>query len=72
MPGGRGLLDSPHTGHLLARDRPIGAARVAVGDDAVGDLHACVGPLCRGARIAEVAVIGMGDDHQDAFDSVDL
>ena len=59
-------------GHLLARDAPIRSARVTVGDDAVGHRHAGVGPFRGGSRIAEVAVVGVGDDHEDAFDSVDL
>ena len=49
----------------------LGAARVAVGDDAVDDLDAGVGPRRDRTRDAEVDVVGMGHHDEDPFDSVD-
>ena len=69
---GLGLLDPAEGSHLLAGDAPVGPARITVGDDAIGHGHAGVGPFRGGSRIPEVAVVGVGDNHEDAFDSFDL
>ena len=64
--GGRSLLGLPDGRHLGTGDRPVAAARVAVRDDAVADLEAGVGPLRDRAGRAEVDVVRVGGDHQDA------
>jgi LmbE family N-acetylglucosaminyl deacetylase len=46
----------------------VGAAGVAVGDDAVGDLGAGRGPCGHRARAAEVDVVGVGEHAQGALD----
>ena len=49
----------------------LGAARVAVGDDAVGDLDAGVGHRRDRAREPEVDVVGMRGHDEDPFDAVE-
>ena len=67
---GRDLLVAAQRSHLRAWDAELRAAGVAIGHDAVGDLDAAVGPHRDRARDAEVDIIGMRHDHEDAFDSV--
>jgi hypothetical protein len=57
-------------GHLRARDPGVGAARVAVGGNAVRHVDAMVGPDRHASCGAEVDVVGMGGHHQYAFDLV--
>ncbi len=68
---GRDLLVAAQRSHLRAWDAELRAAGVAIGHDAVGDLDAAVGPHRDRARDAEVDIIGMRHDHEDAFDSVE-
>ena len=68
--GRRGLLAAAQLGDLGAAGAAVRAAGVAVGDDAVRDLAALGRPARGAARAAEVAVVGMGDDDQDAFDGI--
>ena len=66
---GRGpLLRLPDAGDLRAGDRGVEAACVAVGDNAVRHLDAGLGPRRDGSGGPEVDVVGVGGDHQDAFD----
>ena len=66
--GGRGLLGPADRRHLRARQVAVVAAGLAVGAQAVRHLDARVGPAGDGAARAEVDVVGVGGDDQDAFD----
>ena len=59
-------------GDVGAADAAVGSAGVAVGDDAVRHLATLGGPPRRAARAAEVAIVGMGDDDEDALGGVGL
>ena len=60
------LLLAADGGHLGPGDRLVRAAGVTVGDDAVGHLDAPAGPRRHRAGGAEVDVVGVGGDDQDA------
>ena len=67
-PDGRprgGLLLATDPGDLGAGDCRVESARIAVGDDAVGDLEPLTDPLGHGAGGPEIHVIGMGRDDQN-------
>jgi len=66
--GGGALLVLPDAADLLARDRRVEAARVAVGDDAVGHRDALGGPGRDRARRPEVDVVGVRHDHEGPLD----
>src|SRR5712692_8015301 len=66
--GCRGLLGVPQRRHVGAGDARVASASVAIGDDAVGDVDAGVGPARDRAGRAEVHVVRMGGDDQDAAD----
>ena len=50
--------------HVGPADAGIEASGVAIGHDAVHDVHPGVGPGRHGAGHAEVDIIGMGGHHQ--------
>ena len=58
------LLFATHQRHLRTGDCLIEPAGVAIGDEAVGDLNACIGHVRYGPRSAEVDIVGVGGDHQ--------
>ena len=65
---GRALLGSADSGDLRARNVVVGAARIAIGDDAVRDGDAggcCCGDCSAGA---EVNVVGVGRHDEDPLD----
>ena len=66
--GGPRLLDAAHRGHLRTGDGEVEPARVTIGDEAVGDVDACVGQHRHGAGGTEVDVVGMCGDDQRPFD----
>src|SRR5262249_13310218 len=65
---GLGLLAAPQRRHVGARHGGVAAAGVAVGHHAVDDLDPGVGPARHGACGAEIHVVGVGVDHEDATD----
>ena len=70
--GRRGLLVSAQLRHLGASDVLVEPARVAVGDDAVGDVDAGVGPRRHAPGDAEVDVVGVRGHDQDPLGELDL
>ena len=62
--GGCPLFALPDAADLRAGDLRVEAAGVTVGDDAVGDLQARLGPVRDRAGRTEVDVVGMGHDDQ--------
>ena len=60
------LLRVADLGEPLGRHCRVAAAAVAVGEDQVGDLPAFRGPPCDRPRGAELRVIRVGHDDQDA------
>ena len=66
------VLAPAQLGDLGPGGAAVRAPGVAVGDDAVGHLATLRRPACRAARAAEVAVVGMGDDNEDALSGVVL
>ena len=66
--GGGGLLLAAQLRHLDAALATVRAAGVAVGDDAVRDVDPLAGPGRDRARAAEVDVVRMGGDDEDALE----
>src|SRR5436190_394599 len=67
---GRGaLLGLSDPADLVARDVRIETASVAIGHDAIRHLDASFGPRGHRASGAEVDVVGMSGDHEDALDT---
>ena len=66
------LLLAADAGHVRTGDRPVRAAGVAVGGDAVGDLDAGFDPGRHRSPGPEVHVVGMGGHDQDALDGAGL
>jgi hypothetical protein len=65
--GGRGaLLDLAALGDGRRADAAVGGALAAVGDDEVEDLAPFVGPAGDRPGGVVLAVVGMGEDAQDA------
>jgi hypothetical protein len=63
--GGRvRLLAAADAGDVGSGHLRVEPAGVAVGDHAVGDVRAGVGPPCHGAGGAEIDVVGVGGDDQ--------
>ena len=70
--GGGGLLGATDSSHLGPRDALVEAAGIAIGDDAVRHGDALGGPGRHRTGGAEVDVVGMGGDHEDAIDRLGL
>ena len=66
--GGGALLGAPNARYVRSWDVRVEAAGVTVGDDAERDRDPLSRPLGQGAGRAEVDVVGVGGDHQDALD----
>lgn len=64
--GRRPLLVAADPGHLVAGDGVVEATGLAVGDQAIDHLVTLRGQPGRGASAAEVEVVGVGGDVQEA------
>ena len=71
---GRGLrlFVAPQRRHVRSGDAGLRAACVAVGHDAVRDVHAGVGQGGDHPGPAEVDIVGMGRDDEDSLDAREI
>ena len=58
------MLFAAHQRHLRTGDGLIEAASIAIGDEAIGDLDACIGHIRNGTSGAKVDIVRMSGDYQ--------